>query len=57
MFTNLNLTDPDICFNVIRHEKLKQIKIKENNFRIERILASKIAKLSCRIQEMGNLFF
>lgn len=53
MLTNLNLTDMETCYKAFRIEILKQIKIEENQFGIEPELTAKIAKLGCRIYEVG----
>ena len=53
MFTNLNLTDMETCYKVFRKEVLQQIEIKENRFGVEPELTAKIAKLGCRIYEVG----
>ena len=53
MFTNLNLTDMETCYKVFRNEVLKQIEIKENGFGVEPELTAKVAKLGCRIYEVG----
>ena len=53
MFTNLNLTDMETCYKVFRNEVLKQIEIKENSFGVEPELTAKVAKLGCRIYEVG----
>ena len=41
MLTNLNLTDMETCYKVIRIEILKQINIEENQFGIEPELTAK----------------
>ena len=53
MFTNLNLTDIESCYKVFRIDILKKIKIKENRFGFEPEITAKIAKLGCRIYEVG----
>ena len=53
MLTNLNLTDMETCFKVFWTEVLQQIEIKENRFMVEPELTAKIAKLCCRIFEVG----
>jgi len=53
MFTNLNLTDMETCYKVFRNEVLQQIEIKENRFGVEPELTAKVAKLGCRIYEVG----
>ena len=53
MFTNLNLTDMETCYKVFRNEILQKIEIKEDRFGVEPELTAKIAKLGCRIYEVG----
>ena len=53
MFTNLNLTDMETCYKVFRIDILKKIKIQENRFGFEPEITAKIAKLGCRIYEVG----
>lgn len=53
IFTNLNLTDMETCYKVFRREVIQQIKIEENRFGFEPEITAKIAKLKCRIYEVG----
>ena len=53
MLTNLNLTDMETCYKVCRREILDQIKIEEDRFGFEPEITAKIAKLGCRIYEVG----
>ena len=53
MFSNLNLTDIETYYKVFRIEILKQINIEEIHFGIEQELTVKVAKLGCRIYEVG----
>lgn len=53
MFTNLNLTDMETCYKVFRREIIQQVKIKENRFGFEPEITAKIAKMDCRIYEVG----
>lgn len=53
MFTNLNLTDMETCYKVFRKEILDQIRIEEDRFGFEPEITAKIAKLNCRIYEVG----
>ncbi|EKD95799.1 MAG: glycosyl transferase family 2 [uncultured bacterium] len=53
MFTNLNLTDMETGYKVIRTEVFKKIKIEENRFGFEPEITAKISKLNCRIYEVG----
>jgi glycosyltransferase involved in cell wall biosynthesis len=53
MFTNLNLTDMETCYKVFRREIVQSIQIQENRFGFEPEITAKIAKLDCRIYEVG----
>jgi glycosyltransferase involved in cell wall biosynthesis len=57
MLSNLNLTDMETCYKVFRSEILKQITIKENRFGFEPEITAKIAKLNCRIYEVGISYY
>jgi glycosyltransferase involved in cell wall biosynthesis len=53
VFTNLNLTDMETCYKMFRKEILDKITIKENRFGFEPEITAKVAKLKCRIYEVG----
>jgi len=53
MLTDLNLTDMEVCYKVFRREIVQQIEIQEDRFGVEPELTAKIAKLDCRIYEVG----
>ena len=53
VFTNLNLTDMEVCYKVFRREVLQKIRIEENRFGVEPEITAKVAKLGCRIYEVG----
>lgn len=53
VLTNLNLTDMECCYKVFRREILQQLILKENRFGIEPELTAKVARLGCRIFEVG----
>jgi hypothetical protein len=53
MVTNLNLTDMETCYKVFRREIVNQISIEENRFGFEPEVTAKIAKIGCRIYEVG----
>ena len=53
IFTNLNLTDMEVCYKVFRREVLEQIEIEENRFGFEPEITAKVARLGCRIYEVG----
>jgi glycosyltransferase involved in cell wall biosynthesis len=53
MFTNLNLTDMETCYKVFRGETIRKIRIEEDRFGFEPEVTSKVARLGCRIYEVG----
>ena len=53
MFTNLNLTDIETCYKVFKRDVIKSLDIKEKRFGVEPEITAKIAKLNCRIYEVG----
>ncbi len=53
MMTNLNLTDMETCYKVFRRELIQRISIQENRFGFEPEITAKVAKLKCRIYEVG----
>lgn len=53
VFTNLNLTDMETCYKAFRGDIIRSLKIEENGFGFEPEITSKVAKLRCRIYEVG----
>lgn len=53
MFTNLNLTDMETCYKVMRRELLSRITIEEDRFGFEPEITAKLSKLDARIYEVG----
>jgi glycosyltransferase involved in cell wall biosynthesis len=53
MFTNINLTDMETCYKVFTRDVLKHITICENRFGFEPEITAKVARLGCRIYEVG----
>jgi glycosyltransferase involved in cell wall biosynthesis len=53
MMTNLNLTDVETCYKVFRSEVIRSISLKEKRFGFEPEVTAKIARLGCRIYEVG----
>jgi len=51
--TNLNLTDMETCYKVFRSDVIKQFKITSNRFEFEPEITAKVAKLGCRVYEVG----
>ena len=58
MFTNLNLSDMEVCYKVFKSEIIKKINLKENRFGFEPEVTAKIAKIkNIRIYEVGVKYF
>jgi len=53
MCTNLNLTDMETCYKVFRREVISRISIEENRFGFEPEITAKVARLQCRVYEVG----
>lgn len=53
MATNLNLTDMETCYKAFRAEIIKPMKLEQNRFGFEPEVTAKIAKLRCRVYEVG----
>jgi len=59
MFTNLNLTDMEVCYKVFRRDVLQRIEIKSNRFGFEPEVTAKIAKMRPRLRifEVGVAYY
>ncbi len=58
MFSNLNLTDMETCYKLVRTDILKSIPLKENRFGFEPELTQKLAKIrTIRIYEVGISYY
>lgn len=53
MFTNLNLSDMETCYKAFRGEIVRGIRIEEDRFGFEPEVTAKVARLRCRIYEVG----
>jgi len=53
MLTDLNLTDMEVCYKLFRREILEKITIEEDRFGFEPEITAKVARLKCRIYEVG----
>ena len=53
MFTNLNLTDVETCYKIIRAPLAKSLDLRENRFGFDAEITAKLAKTHCRIYEVG----
>src|SRR4029077_6155894 len=57
MLTNLNLTDMETGYKAFRSDIIKGITIKENRFGFEPEITAKVARLRCRIYEVGISYY
>lgn len=59
MFTNLNLTDMEVCYKVFKKSVMDRIEVKSNRFGVEPELTAKVAKLRprLRIYEVGVAYY
>lgn len=57
MFTNINLTDMETCYKAFRSEIIKSIRVEEKRFGFEPEITAKVAKLNCRIYEVGISYY
>jgi len=58
IFTNLNLTDMESCYKMVRTDILKQIKIEQNRFGFEPEITAKLAKIKgIRLYEIGISYY
>ncbi len=57
MMTNLNLTDMETCYKAFRREVLERFEIEENRFGVEPEMTAKVARLDCRVYEVGISYY
>ena len=58
MFSNLNLTDMETCYKLIRSDIAKSLTLKEKRFGFEPELTAKLAKIpNIRIYEIGISYY
>ena len=57
VFTNLNLTDMEVCYKVFRHCVLDEIEISENRFGFEPEFTAKIARKGFIVYEVGISYY
>jgi glycosyltransferase involved in cell wall biosynthesis len=57
MFTNINLTDMETCYKAFRRNVIQSIKIEEDRFGFEPEITAKVAKMGCRIYEVGISYY
>jgi glycosyltransferase involved in cell wall biosynthesis len=55
--TNLNLTDMETGYKVFRAEVIRGITIEENRFGFEPEVTAKVARMGCRIYEVGIPYY
>lgn len=55
--TNLNLTDMETCFKAFRKDVINQISVEEDRFGFEPEITAKVARLKCRIYEVGISYY
>ena len=53
MLTNLNLTDIECCYKVLKRDVLEKIRLEEDRFGFEPEIVAKVARLHCRVYEVG----
>ncbi len=53
VLSNMNLTDMETCYKMFRREILGKITVRENRFGFEPEITAKIARLRCRVYEVG----
>ncbi|GAB5525360.1 MAG: glycosyltransferase family 2 protein [Roseivirga sp.] len=58
LFTNLNLTDMEVCYKLFRREYLKDIRLREKGFGVEPELTAKLSRVKgVRIYEVGISYY
>ena len=57
IFTDINLTDMETCYKAFKTEIIQSIDIKEKRFGFEPEVTAKLAKLNCRIYEVGIAYY
>ncbi|MGA9364082.1 MAG: glycosyltransferase family 2 protein [Bacteroidota bacterium] len=57
VFTDLNLTDMETGYKVFRADVLRRINLRQNRFGFEPEITAKVARLHCRIYEVGISYY
>tara|TARA_B100000963_G_scaffold312189_1_gene289492 strand:+ start:962 stop:1675 length:714 start_codon:yes stop_codon:yes gene_type:complete len=57
IMTDINLTDMETCYKAFRTEILKSVSIREKGFGFEPEITAKVARMKCRIYEVGISYF
>ncbi len=53
IFTNINLSDLETGYKVFRRDIIQSITVEENRFGFEPEITAKVAKMKCRVYEVG----
>jgi len=53
MFTNLNLTDMEVCYKVFKKSVLENFELQEDRFGFEPEFTAKVARAGCVVYEVG----
>jgi glycosyltransferase involved in cell wall biosynthesis len=53
IFTNLNLTDLETCYEAFRAPLVKNLRLREDRFGFDPEITAKLSKTRCRIYEVG----
>ncbi len=56
MFTNLNLTDMEVCYKMFKANVIKNIRLRSNRFGFEPEVTAKVARMGCRIYETPSSY-
>lgn len=57
IFTDINLTDMEVCYKAFRREVLERVDLKEDRFGFEPEVTAKIARLHVRIYEVPVSYY
>jgi dolichol-phosphate mannosyltransferase len=57
VFTDLNLTDMEVCYKMFRREVIQGIKIEENRFGFEPEIVAKVARRKLNVYEVGISYY
>jgi len=57
MFSNINLTDMETCYKLFDRRILERIELRENRFGFEPEVTAKVARLRCRMYEVGISYY
>lgn len=57
MMSNINLTDMSTCYKAFRREIIEKIELEEDKFTFCPEITAKIAKMDCRIYEVGISYY